>query len=85
MNDLCTGNLDLYTMLENCCKHSILYTGIGYVNDVTEHDDRRYELVQLKMELVNSALRKCQCQFQFRSLKNFNSNSIHFGSILIPN
>ena len=41
---------------------------LAYVNDVTEHGSR-YELMELTMELANSALAKCQ--FQFRSLDNF--------------
>ncbi len=57
------------------------------MNDVTEHD-RRYELVELKMELANSAVPKSQ--FQFRKLKieflkmfNSNSNSTYFDAIPI--
>ena len=49
------------------------------MNDVTEHD-RRYELVELKMELANSGLPKSLLKI-FNS--NSNSNSTHFDSIPI--
>ncbi len=66
------------TMLENCCEHWILYIWM------TEYKTS-FELVELKMDLANSTLPKCQFQFKFRSLEKFNSNSnsTHFGSIPI--
>ncbi len=51
---------------------------------------RRYELVELKKELANSALPKSQFQFQFRSLEifqfqfQFHPFWFNFNSILIP-
>ncbi len=70
MNDLCR-------FTQSCSVRKPLWTlNLVYLNDVTEYN-RRFELV----ELTNSTLPKCQ--FQFRSLENFNSNSNHFGSIPI--
>ena len=43
----------------------------------------RYELAELKMELANSAVLNANSNSAL--LKNLNSNSSHFGSILIPN
>lgn len=54
-----------------------LTLNLVYLNHVTEYD-RRYELVELRMKLGNSALSK-NFNSNSRLLKNFNSNSTHFG------
>ncbi len=60
---------DLYKFIESYRK-SLRTLNLVCLNDVTEYD-RRYELVELKMELENPSLPKCQFQFQFRSLEKF--------------